>query len=400
MTTPLTPAEEDGALDAIVAVRPVWRSLRRASEAVGLASTTLLHAGPPFATPGAITKPILNSACVAAVVEGIAADLDAAARAIGRGEIALQPAQDFGVVTPLAAVVSASMWLHEVVDANEPSRRAYTPINGGNGPAMRLGLCNEDVVAHIRWLNGPFAKALATAHTGDVDLIDLATEGLSNGDDCHGRTIAATAALVRVLSPAIDGLPEAKSFLDQGPSFFLNLWMAACKCMLAAAAGGSVVTAAGGNGAESGIQVAGAPGRWFTAPADPPVGDLGDTPADRALGAIGDSAIVDVAGFGAMAMSYAAAQKEQLGRFMPSDGLELPNLILKRVHPGFGPLDLRVGLRAEDVVSSGRTPVISLGVLDRLGEAGRLGGGIYRMPLSIFEDAMSALRAREEGTTP
>ena len=403
MTAPLTSAEEDGSLDAIVAVRPVWRSLRRAGEAVGLAPTTLLHAGPPFAAPSAITKPILNSACVAAVIEGVAADLDAAARAIRRGEIALRPAQDFGVVTPLAAVVSASMWLHEVVDANEPARRAYTPINGGSGPAMRLGLRNEDVLAHIRWLNNPFAEALAAVHNGDVDLIDLAAQGLAEGDDCHGRTIAATAALVRILSPAIDGLPDAKRFLDQGPSFFLNLWMAACKCMLAAAAGStgsSVVTAAGGNGAESGIQIAGAPGRWFVAPADPPMGDLGDTPADRALGAIGDSAIVDAVGFGAMAMSYAAAQKEQLGRFMPSDGFDLPGSILTRVHPGFGALNLRIGLRAEDVAASGRTPVVSLGILDRLGEAGRLGGGIYRMPRSIFEEAMSALRTQEGSIAP
>ena len=403
MTAPLISAEADGSLDAIVAVRPVWRSLRRAGEAVGLATTTLLHAGPPFAAPRAITKPILNSACVAAVIEGVAPDFDAASQAIERGEIALRPAQDFGVVTPLAAVVSASMWLHEVVDANEPSRRAYTPINGGSGPAMRLGLRGDDVLNHIRWINGPFAESLTAVQKGDVDLIDLAAQGLTEGDDCHGRTIAATAALVRLLSPAIESQSDSKRFLDQGPSFFLNLWMAACKCMLAAAAGGSVssvVTAAGGNGAESGIQIAGAPGRWFTAPAAPPRGDLGDTPAKRALGAIGDSAIVDVAGFGAMAMSYAAAQKEQLGRFMPSDGFDLPGLILKRVHPGFGALDLRIGLRAEDVVASGRTPVVSLGILDRWGEAGRLGGGIYRMPGSVFEEAMSALRTRQEGAAP
>lgn len=399
MSTAQLSLEDERALEAVIAVRPVWRSLVRAGDAVGLESKTLLHAGPAFPSPDAITAPIRNSACVAAVVEGAAADLSAAERAIASGEIVLRPAQDYGVVTPLAAVVSASMWLHEVVDAEASARPAYAPINGGSGPAMRLGLCNEDVVAHIRWLNGPFAEALAAAQSGDLDLIALAAEGLAAGDDCHGRTPAATAALVQRLSPAIEAQAEAKAFLDQGPSFFLNLWMAACKCMLAAArgtAGSALVTAAGGNGARSGIQVAGLPDRWFTAPAEPPRGDLGDMPGERALGAIGDSAIVDVAGFGAMAMAYAPAQREQLGRFMPDDGAALPGLLLHRVHPGFDGLGLRSGLSAATVAACGRTPVISLGILDRLGEAGRLGGGIYHMPIEIFTAAAAALHGDAE----
>lgn len=390
---PTNTADERG-LDAILAVKPVWRALRRASEAIGLPSATLLHAGPAFASPRAITAPIRNSACVAAVFEGLAEDLEAAAKAIDNGGIRLQPAQDFGVVTPLAAVVSASMWLHEVVDADNPSRKAYAPINGGSGPAMRLGVCNDEVVAHIRWLNGPLADALAAAQSGDVDLIALARHGLEKGDDCHGRTQASTAELTRGLAPAIDSSEAARRFLDDGPSFFLNLWMAACKCMLSAANGLDeccLVTAAGGNGAESGIQIAAAPGHWYTAPAKPPHGALGDRPIERALGAIGDSAIVDIAGFGAMAMSYSPAQQEALGRFMPDDGLALPAHLLKREHPGFGALRVRVGLLASDVVSAGRGPVVALGILDKKGEAGRLGGGIYDMPLEPFAAAAGAV---------
>ena len=45
-------------------------------------------------------RPILNSAAVAALFEGLAADLDSAAAMIRGGEIDLVPAQDFGVVTP------------------------------------------------------------------------------------------------------------------------------------------------------------------------------------------------------------------------------------------------------------------------------------------------------------
>jgi hypothetical protein len=396
MTLPPLNSADKTALDAVIAVRPVWRSLKRAGTAIGLKANTLLHAGPAFGSPAEITKPIFNSACIAAVIDGIAGDFEAAGEAIGNGEIILRPAQDYGVVTPLAAVVSASMWLHEVVDANDPARVAFAPINGGNGPAMRLGICNDDVLAHIRWLNGPFAETLAAVHNGDIDLIALAAHGLSEGDDCHGRTIAATAELIRQFEPAIDHEPAARQFLDEGPSFFLNLWMAACKCMFAAAVGifgSSAVTAAGGNGATSGIQVAGTPGRWYTAPAAVPNGDLGDMPDDRALGAIGDSAIVDVAGFGAMAMSYAPAQQEGLGGYMPDNGLSLPELLFRRVHPGFGDLGFRTGLCACDVVASGRSPVISLGVLDVQGTAGRLGGGIYQTPMEPFAAAVEQTAA-------
>ena len=385
---------DNAALDQVLAVAPQWRSLLPAREAVALPSGTLLHAGPRFESRDQITRPILNSACVAAVFEGLAEDFQSAASQIQDGEIALMPAQDFAVVTPLAAVVSASMLLHEICDSHAPSHRTFAPINGGNGPAMRLGLCNEDVLAHVRWLNGPLAEALDSARTGDVDLISLAAHGLTEGDDCHGRTIAATAELARRLSPGLAQWPEARAFLDQGPSFFLNLWMAACKCMVSAAsgvAGSSLVTAAGGNGAAMGLQISGRPGEWFTAPADSPVGDTGDYPAKRALGAIGDSAIVDALGFGAMAMSYAPLQREALGAFLPADGHALPSVLLEREHGGFGTLKPPIGLCARRVIASGRLPVISLGILDKEGTAGRLGGGIYEVPLAPFEAAVESL---------
>jgi hypothetical protein len=390
------------ALDAILAVRPVWRSLVPAREAVGLEPTTLLHAGPAFASPAEITRPVLNSAVVAAVFEGLAADFEAAEAMIRAGEIALAPAQDLAVVTPLAAVVSSSMLLHVVADAagsdaGGAAPAAYAPINGGSGPAMRLGLRSEAVLEHIRWLNGPMAEVFDRALTGEIDLIELAAHGLTQGDDGHGRTPAATAELSDRLSPAMgdDASAEAaRRFLAEGPSFFLNLWMAGCKCILGAAAGipgASLVVTAGANGTETGIQVAGLPGRWFTARARPPHGDLGGQPANRALGAIGDSAIVDALGFGAMAMAYAPEQRFLLQPFMPAGGLSLPGVLLRRVHPGFGELDLRVGLCARRVVASGRRPAVSLGILDAEGTAGRLGGGIFEVPAALFEAAVAAL---------
>lgn len=397
--SPIHPADTD-AISRVLEVEPVWLGLRPAAEAVGLDRQTLLHAGPAFTDPGAICRPVLNSAVVAAVYEGLAPDFEQAERMILGGDVTLRPAQDYGVVTPLAAVVSASMNLQVVADMRHDSRVAHAPINGGSGPAPRLGLRTPEALEHIRWLNGPLAEVLARALEEPIRLIPLARQGLEGGDDGHGRTPVATAALAGLIAPRFgpgETADRARTFLDQGPSFFLNLWMAACKCMLMAADGvaaSGLVTAAGGNGVETGIGLAGLPGQWVAAAAEPPRGSIDDPAlAGRALGAIGDSAIVDALGFGAMAMSFAPEQQKALMPFMPEGGLALPGLLLMSEHPAFHPLTLHVGLSARAVAATGRRPVVSLGILDRDGQAGRLGGGIYQPPQGLFEAALEALDA-------
>src|SRR5262245_25350739 len=84
-------------------VEPQWSGVASAAQAVGLAQRTLLHAGPPVS--GAPSRPILNSACLAAVLEGWAKDVDEAEALIRAGKIMLMPAQDRSTVTPLAGVV-------------------------------------------------------------------------------------------------------------------------------------------------------------------------------------------------------------------------------------------------------------------------------------------------------
>ena len=141
-----------------------------------------------------------------------------------------------------------------------------------------------------------------------IALVPLAVEGLKGGDDCHGRTPVAGAAFVHELidrSPNGISDDEALEFLKGSPSIFLNLWMAATKLIMSRAEGvpgSGFVTAAGGNGRGVGIQVSAFPGRWYTVPATPPEGKFDiDLPPSRALGAIGDSAVVDAFGLGAMA---------------------------------------------------------------------------------------------------
>jgi len=76
--------------------------------------------------------------------------------------------------------------------------------------------------------------------------------------------------LIEQLEESIDGGirdADARDFIDASPSLFLNLWMAASKCIMMRAAGiedSGFVIAAGANGVDSAIQVAGLPGRWFS----------------------------------------------------------------------------------------------------------------------------------------
>ena len=39
----------------------------------------------------------------------------------------------------------------------------------------------------------------------------------------------------------------------------------------------------------------------------------------------------------------------------------------------------------------GAGPIVALGIIDKAGELGRIGGGIYDPPLSIFASALDAL---------
>ncbi len=392
MSQTLTSADQT-ALDRLALADPIWTGQGTAAELTGLPEHVLLHAGPAFPDPSQITAPILNSARVAAVYQGLAREFDQAKEKILSGEILLQPAQDHGVATPLASVVSMAMSLHIVRDGVDDKILGYAPINGGNGPAMRLGQCGDNVLTHLEWINGEFASQLAPVAEKPISLLDIARDSLKKEDDCHGRTMEATGILQQMLSIQLDD--QAREFLQKGPSFFLNVWMAAVKCMLRSAEGiegSSLVTAAGANGLETGIQISSMPGRWFTARANSPEGSLDvDVDPSRKLGAIGDSALVDAFGLGAMAMNFAPAQQAGLGKYMPEGGLALPEKLLGMVHPRFGELKLRVGTLAKAVVDQQVEPVVSLGVLDSQGELGRLGGGIYIQPASPFRDAVNAM---------
>ncbi|WP_315783224.1 MULTISPECIES: DUF1116 domain-containing protein [unclassified Bradyrhizobium] len=381
--TSLHPADR-AALVRMHAVRPVWRGVASAQDVIAFPDRTILHAGPPVRS-GAIAAPILNSTVMAILFEGWAKDETAARAMLTHGEVQLAPAQDVGAMVPLAAVLSPNMAVQIVADAADAANTTYSPLNGGIALAQRLGLCSREVLTHLRWMNGNLAATLEIVVDNDIPLIEIADSALMEGDDCHSRTSAATRRLIERIAPRLGGDTPERRFLDRASAFFLNLWMAAVKCIANAGVGegSSIITALGGNGVDCGIKLGGSGEHWFVAPAEPPEGNLlpGFQSSDR-LGAIGDSALVDAAGFGAMtAVSLPQA------RGPASDREDM----LPAVHRGFKRSGIKVGTVARALVRGGTPLDIVLGILDCNGHNGRIGGGIYRPPLYPFTAAVASL---------
>jgi hypothetical protein len=388
----MTSPANDAALQRLYAVRPQWRAVRRARDAVGLPDFTLLHAGPPYADPCSPPAPVLSSAVLCCLYEGWAASEQDAERLIVSGRVTLVPAQSYGVVTPLAAVISGSTALVEVVDR---TGAAWSLLGSGAGPQLRFGSRDPAILERMTWRDTVLAPVLDDAlSSGHVDLIALARHGLDNGDDLHARTTAASAALHALLSPRLTDA-SVHAMLQQTPLFFLTLWMAACCLMTSAAAqdadpASTLVVALAGNGVDVGIRLAGRPSHWTTARAAAPQGPRMNPALDAAAAPLtGDSGVIDAAGFGAQALMLAP---EPAGAFAPwlSPGWQREQAQLYAgTHPAFA--DLHAGLDATRVIRHGAAPLAAIAMIGADGRAGLLGRGLFAAHVGLFATALHEL---------
>lgn len=368
---------------AMAAVVPVLAGAGRLAEmlprGVALPARTLLHAGPRFESRSDVPKPILQSAAVAATLEGWAAGPEQAMGALGAGEVALAPAQDHGLVVPLAFVAGPSTAVLRVSDASGTGSALAAINDGPPAGALRFGTPNAETMDRLRRLGDTVAGALDRVLRDDpVPLIPIATAALRQGDELHGQVAASSIAILDVLERRLAGDPAAPE-IAVANQFFLNVWMAACALMLKVGAGitGSrTICAAGGNGRSFGMKLAGQPDRWITIPAAVPAGPRLSPAlaAAESLPAIGDSVVIDACGFGAQALAFAPALRDAFGEAMPSGVLDAPVRLLCAKHPAFGDLAIRVGLDFDRI---GPSPFCAnLAMIDRAGIHGLIGRGI------------------------
>ncbi|HWK25283.1 MAG TPA: DUF1116 domain-containing protein [Solirubrobacter sp.] len=402
---PRVDAANATALERVLAVTPHLVDVRPAHEAIpGLAGERIvLHAGPPV-TWDAMCGPMRGAVLGAIVHEGWAGDLEAAERLAGT-EVRFSPNHAFGAVGPMAGVLSPSMPVVVVEDAD--GRRAFSNLNEGLGKVLRFGANGPEVLERLAWMGRELAPALSRAlhATGPLNLKALTAQALQMGDECHNRNVASTSLLARRLAPELaaqGGAVETLRFLAGNDHFFLNLSMAACKLAMDAGhgvPGSTLVTAMARNGVEFGIRVSGAGDAWFTAPATVPDGLYfpGFGP-DDANPDLGDSAITETAGIGGFAMAAAPAivgfvggtAEQALGYTREMAGITLGRNREYQL-PSLGFAGTPTGIDVRAVLDTGIAPIINTGIAHRRPGVGQIGAGIARAPLACFADALTTL---------
>ncbi|CAM3135027.1 Protein of unknown function [Paracoccus aminovorans] len=373
------PTPNERAFRRMNRVDPVWSAMRPLGSLPGLDRRVVLHAGPAHGPLADIPAAVCNSLVNVVLREAWAADEPAALDLLRTGAVAVEPAQDHRVFVPLAGAAGPSTMLVEVSD-QAGGGAAYSPLNEGMRLCTRLGIRDPGLVAHLRWLDQVLAPWIAERLAqAPLPLFAVLRAAMARQDDCHSRTVAGSELLVAALlqrRPAAPGDAAVLDFLRDAPAFALNVWMAMCGLIAAAAEGvpgATLVTRAGGNGRRFGFCLAGEPKHWHCVPASRLRGDVEPRFADSApLPALGDSAIVDLMGLGGQALATATPVREAMAAHLPDDVLTRPAGFLHGVLDGFA---APAATDAAKVRAGGKGPVILLGMIDADGRHGRVGGG-------------------------
>lgn len=383
-------AQSDANLQALQSgsdVNPIWVDVQPASTAIGLEPYTLLHAGPPFKNALAPSAPILSSAILCCLYEGWADSEITAERLILNGTVILKPAHDYDVVTPLAAVISPSAELVEIKDLTS-NLRCWSLLSSGSGPQIRFGSRDPGVLDRLKFRDQVLGPKLRDyLHLHPVPLLPLAITGLENGDDLHYQTTAANQALYDLLEEGTS--TEVSATIESAPLFFLTLWMAACRLIVTAMSQGnkadksSIVVALAGNGESMGLCVSSAPKQWIIVPATIPQGPETEGAKVSSAAVVGDSGVIDAAGFGAQLWHGIPEIIEVMRPWYHGNIRDVKSWMT-------GPLQsvpneiVYSGLDIHRIMTSDNTPFIAIARLEKTGRQGIIGKGVAATPKALF----------------
>ena len=398
------------AVAKIIAAKPMLVDIKTAKDVIpGMTEHTILHSGPPIEWER-MSGPTKGAVWGALIYEGLAKDQKEADKLAASGKIKFGPCHDHDSVGPMAGIISPSMPVF-VVENQENGNRAYSNFNEGLGKVLRYGAYEESVIKRLKWMEKTLAPMLTEAlkRAGPIDLKNIMAQALQMGDELHCRNVASSMILLKIMAPHLAetgfgkrDVDEALKVMGDNFLFFLNPAMAACKATLDAAHGiehSTVVTTLARNGTDFGIRVSGLPGKWFTAPAEVPKTLFfpGLSEAD-ANPDIGDSAIMETAGFGGFASaaapavvqvvggspSVAADYTREMGEIcLAKDGsLSIPFMNFEGIPRG---IDLR------KVIDTGILPFINTGVAHKKPGFGTVGFGVLRAPMECFKKALKAM---------
>ena len=410
------PAVEEAnkiAFDRYLEANPVLEDIGPAKDVIpDLGDRTLLHAGPPIDWTN-MCGPVKGAIAGAIFYEKWADSIEDAFKLADEGSINFDSCHHHGSVGPMAGIISPSMpvW---IVQNSMHGNKAFCTLNEGLGKVLRFGANDTEVISRLQWIQKELAPVLKEALeiSGGIELKPLIAQALHMGDEVHNRNVAASSLLIKKLIPFAlkggsnpDKISDAINFIAGNDHFFLNISMAACKCMLDSAHGvanSSMVSAMARNGVEFGIRISGIQDQWFTAKA-PVVDGLyfpGYSNSDAAAD-LGDSAITETAGLGGFAMAASPAIVQFVGG-LANDALnytrQMRNITLGANNtftiPALDFLGTSAGIDTRQVVDTGIQPIINTGIAHKEAGIGQIGAGVTTAPLQCFTQAVHALHAK------
>jgi len=386
-------------------------SVGRALEAIPrMRPNMILHAGPPI-TWERMSAPLQGAVIGALLYEGVVGTEDEARDMASRGRAIFEPAQEHRAICSVSGVISPSMPVCIIRDETYGNMMTLCALNEGPGRVLRYGAFKAEALERLKWVEKTLAPVLrqGIAASGGIDLRSILSQALHMGDEGHQLTKAAMSLFIRTLAPHLvrtcpnhEMLAQVLSFLDGHNPFFQNLAMAAAKAALDAAhgiPGSRIVTAMAGNGTDFGIRVSGLGESWFVAPVSQPGGMFlpGYSQAD-ANPPIGDGPIMESYGLGAFALAGAptvmafiggtAAEAREVTQEMygitqgESTAYTLPSLDLKGVP---------TGIDVQRVAATGSAPWLNIEIIHKEPGTGAIGAGLWRAPLSPFQQAAQAM---------
>lgn len=377
---------------------------------------TLLHAGPPITWEN-MADPIKGSCIGALIFEGLANNEEEAVFLMETGKINLMSCHSVGAVGPMGGITSANMAVL-VVENKITGKKSYCNLNEGIGKVLRFGAYSNEVIERLKWIRDTLRPILNEALikiSGGLDLNSIVAKAITMGDEFHQRNIAASNLFLKEMLPfiletndkfSLEEIKEVTKFLGDTDQFFLNIMMAFCKSVMDYAATiteGTIVTALSRNGYEFGIKVSGLGDKWYTAPVNTPEGLFftGYTQED-ACADMGDSAITETFGVGAMAMIASPGVTRFVGAGGFEDALQISEMmqeicVSNNSNYSIPTWDFKgtcLGIDVRKVVETGITPIINTGIAHKKAGIGQVGAGTVRVPIECFEKALKDLHKK------
>lgn len=397
------------AVERIIAAEATLVDLKPAIKAIpGFKSNLVTHAGPPISWDRMLN--VQKIAVINAVrAEGLADSPARADQLLRNGEILLEPNHNYGNVSGMCGVTTASC----PVFVFEDKVHGNTSTDWMQTDLTSFGDSYERAITEVNFVKETLAPVMAETikHAGGFNVKELLSKGIVMGDELHGSFEATRGVFINWILPHIvrTGFPKetigkvGDYLMGNGGRWYCgNLMMGACKVMMDAAKGikySTIVTAMARNGVDYGIKVSALGDRWFTGPVSRIRGFIffpGLTVDDGAPD-IGDSAISESRGFGATALPASPTQARLFG-----GGLEEAvrhTRSMQRVSIAEDPLyripymdfmGVPVGIDIRKVVETNTTVRVDTGIAHMNGAHGIIGTGIADAPMEAFKKALVA----------